>query len=89
MFWLEYAAGVYIRITGDVLPRGERVLFICNHVNVEWMHIICLANKVSNAGAFKTIMKESLKCNLIALDLIGIFLASSPAPPHSCIIARR
>ena len=32
VFWLEYVAGVRVIITGDELPKNERVLLICNHV---------------------------------------------------------
>jgi len=61
VFWLEYVAGVKIVITGDLIPKNERVLLICNHVRVEWLHLICLAYHLATAGAFKTIMKDALK----------------------------
>jgi lysocardiolipin and lysophospholipid acyltransferase len=53
IFWLEYASGTKITITGDALPPNERVLLICNHVNVEWLHILSLAYHCATADAPK------------------------------------
>lgn len=79
VFWLEYVAGVKIVITGDLIPKNERVLLICNHVRVEWLHLICLAYHLATAGAFKTIMKVHitvvlcLVCSSLFYDASSFF----------------
>ena len=61
IFWMEYMTQTKVIVTGDFLPPNERVLAISNHVAVEWMHIIGLVGRHTTAGAFKAVMKESLK----------------------------
>tara|TARA_B100000795_G_C22742496_1_gene415982 strand:- start:474 stop:1163 length:690 start_codon:yes stop_codon:yes gene_type:complete len=61
MFWLEYMTGMKIIITGDHLPKNERVLVFSNHIAVEWMHLISLVSRNTTVAAFKAVMKESLK----------------------------
>lgn len=61
IFWFEYISGTRVIITGDELPPNERVFLISNHLNVEWMHLVCLAARYAPAGAFTGIFKASLK----------------------------
>ena len=36
-------------------------MVICNHVRVEWLHIVSLAHHLNTAGAIKFLMKDALK----------------------------
>mmetsp|Transcript_36244 Transcript_36244/g.71243 ORF Transcript_36244/g.71243 Transcript_36244/m.71243 type:complete len:386 (+) Transcript_36244:33-1190(+) len=61
VFWMEWMTDTKVVVTGDALPPNERVLAISNHVAVEWLHIIGLIGRNTRAGAFKAVMKESLR----------------------------